>query len=734
MRLPVVCRVLTAAGIALAAAVPASGVAAGAVRRSPAATVAPEVVIALGSVSPTIVASGQKLTVTGTIRNTSNHPVVGPLVSLRLGSRRLVSRDDVAAWAEKLAPATGAKLGEQQLKATLPPGASAAFRISAGNARPSHSTAYGALPLSVEAAGAVLHTFAAFQERKEYVPLHVAWLAPLTLDANPALFGPPGTTRTKAWAKTLSTGSRLDRVIRATRQAPVAWAVDPTLVPSTNQPGTSTPGATSSPTASATSPTTGTPATGGPTPEERLRHVMGARIADGAGTRDTLVLPEADADIAATLTTGSSWALVRNEVQAAAPVATQLGGRADIAWPADGQHSTSREDGLKRLYAGQGPAAVIAAQSQLPQPSITADAARRDRDGLAVLAYDDRLSADFATTSTSASSALSSQRLVADTVALLDESPGIARNVLVVAPRDFNPEPAALTTFFATVAAISWLQPTTTADLLDAAAKAPVEPMGTDLTTSPNSSSTPSSPSGTSPTPGGAASSNAAHPAPVGEAAVLTAARAEVLDHTLRSVQGVASIREDGDAFSRVWSEAARQLTSARWRGAPTAWERLHAAIDAAVDHTTSAIKVSPRTVNFLADSGRVQITIVNALDLAVHDITLTVTPDNPRLRVDSPPPVLHIGPRSRTTVSVKVTSLAAGLVPLRTTLRAPDGTVIGRGAAVQIKVSPTGDWVYWTLGAIAGTILLLGIWRTLRNARRHREDGPAAAAKETPA
>jgi hypothetical protein len=36
------------------------------------------------------------------------------------------------------------------------------------------------------------------------------------------------------------------------------------------------------------------------------------------------------------------------------------------------------------------------------------------------------------------------------------------------------------------------------------------------------------------------------------------------------------------------------------------------------------------------------------------------------------------------------VTTLAAGLVPIRTTLTTQDGTVIGQGADVVVRVTPT--------------------------------------------
>ncbi len=66
--------------------------------------------------------------------------------------------------------------------------------------------------------------------------------------------------------------------------------------------------------------------------------------------------------------------------------------------------------------------------------------------------------------------------------------------------------------------------------------------------------------------------------------------------------------------------------------------------------------------------------------------------------------------------------------MPIRTTLTTPDGTVIGEGVDVQVQVTPTGDWVYWTLGGVAGIILVLGIWRSVR-----RRPTPRNAADPSP-
>ena len=81
--------------------------------------------------------------------------------------------------------------------------------------------------------------------------------------------------------------------------------------------------------------------------------------------------------------------------------------------------------------------------------------------------------------------------------------------------------------------------------------------------------------------------------------------------------------------------------------------------------------------------------------------------------------------------MSLRVTALAAGLVPLQTTLTTPDGTVVGQGANVQVRVTPTGDWIYWALGGVAGAILLVGVWRSVRRRPAARNDGAPGAAND---
>ena len=644
--------------------------------------------IALTSLSPTILGTRDQLVVSGSLRNEGTTPLARPVVKVVLGpSDTRMDRQGVQAWATQTGPAQGTQVGSVRLKGSVAPGDSASFQVKVTGLAARGAATYGALPLSIEAAGAAVRTFAGYQRIKQYQPMALAWAVPVTLDPDPNLFAATGQDRETAWEHALGDGSRVARVLAATQDAAVTWAIDPTLTPSLLKDAH---------------------ADGTSDREQSLRMATQQQIESLAPAHGPWVLPDTDADLGAVAASGRGDDLMQTLTARAAPVAEALGGRADIAWPAGGAYTTAAESGLRRLYRVPTLAGQVAAASALDNglDGSTPGAAQRSAGGLALLTYDDSLSRLLARTTSAGEAVLSAQQFLAESVSLLNELPGTSgRSVFVVAPRSFNPDPAAARAFFATAAAIPWLATTTTDAVLAQARRA---------------APTPAAPV-TRPLPGAAP----ARPP------VLTASRLRGLEDTVRTVEGVAQIRDDGDRFARSWTRAAEQLASTRWRDAPTAWQTLAGRVTTAAGETTSAVKVAAGNINFLADSGRLQITVTNALEVPVENVKLTVEAANPRLRIDSPPSILRIGPKSRATVSLRVTALAAGLVPLRTTLTTPDGTVIGQGANVQVRVTPTGDWIYWGLGGIAGVILLLGTWRSVHRRPRRSTTEPARGVPE---
>jgi hypothetical protein len=680
MSLVPVCRALAAAALVLpAATVQALAPAAAdpAVAVTPTATTAADLTVQLTAVTPAVVTPDVPLVIEGVVRNDGASAAPRPTVRAVLG-RIEATRPAVRAWAQETTPAQGEVLGTVRAAGAVPPGGTSSFRLSLPGLDTRGASTYGALPLSIEVAGRGVRTFAGYQRLKQYEPMTIAWAVPLTLDPDPNLFGATGDVREEAWGRALDPSARLHRVMEATADAPVTWAVDPTLTPSLLPDPVDT---------------------GDPGSRERaLRSSTESRLTTLARSHGPWVLPDTDADLAAVAGQQGAQGLLRGLVARAAEVARSLGGRADIAWPADGSYTTTRETALRRLFGAPPLAAQVTSASTRATTvqGATPGAVQRSQSGLPLLAYDDALSVLLTRTTSGPEAVLSTQQFVAESVALLNELPGTAgRAVLVAAPRSYNPDPRAAAGFLAAAGSIPWLLPQTTEQQLAAARRAP-----------PSADAAPV----TRPTV-----------APASPPPVLTAARIRQLEQTVRTVRGVAQIRDDGAAFAKTWTRAAEQLASTRWRTAPTTWNTLSGRVQAAAAQTTTAVKVSASTVNFLADSGRLQITVTNALDVPVENVKLTVEASRPLLRIDSQPAVLRIGPRSQTTVTVSVTALAAGAVPLRTTLTTPDGTIVGQGADVQVRVTPTGNWIYWALGGVAGAIIVLGVVRSMRQRPRNR-------------
>jgi hypothetical protein len=651
---------------------------------APAAT-SGDVALDLTTLTPAVANAGQTVTISGTIRNPGSSTLHKPVIRV-VANRSTLSRDEVLAWAKATGPALGTQIGTTTLPTDLLPGVTAPFQIKIRHLADQGSAMYGALPISIESGTSSLRTFAGYQVIKQYQPMSIAWAVPLTLPPDADLFGPDGANRELAWAQAVGPQSRLGRILDATTDARVTWAVDPTLTPSL------LPGAVD------TSPAT--------TQEHLLRAALEGRIRDGASRHTPWVLPDTDADVAALVGASDSPSLVAALVSRATPVAQALGGRADVAWPSDPRTTSSTEGALSRLFGRTGLAGEVTSASQraVGPSGETPAAAQRSTSGVPLLAYDAGLSALLARTTAGDEGVLSTQQFVAESAALLNELPGTqGRSVFVAAPRTFDPDPTAARAFFAAAASIPWLTTTTTdAELSAARAAAPTQGAPVTLSAEPSTAAPP----------------------------VLTSARVNGLEQTLDTVRGVAQVREDGATFARTWARATEQLASTRWRASPVGWNLVNGKIQAATRQTTTAVKVLAGTINFLADSGRLQITVTNGLDVPVRNIKVTVEASNPRLRIDSQPPILRIGAGSRATVSVGVTALAAGIVPLRTTLTTPDGTVIGQGADVEVRVTPTGNWVYWALGGLAGVVLLLGIIRsfTRRPAARPAADLPERA------
>jgi len=618
-----------------------------------------------------------------------------------------------------------AEVARTSLSRTLAPGSVTAFALTVPATAISHRESFAVLPLRVDVVGTTpavtrelgdLHTFVpTLSSVKRYEPLSIAWLVPLTLDPNPALHGVDSPARTAAWTKAIGAGSRLDRLIQGTENADVTWAIDPAILgPPLKPASVGAPGSTPS--------ASNAPAPDGSATTDRVTQSTAAlaRRLRAAAPRHTLwSLPYADPDLAALLHLASGTRAMAAAISRPSTLDAAISrARTDIAWPVEGTLTSQSEAQLRRAFSAPGLAAAVTSSSTLTNRSgSTRDASRRSSGGLPLLAYDEALSRTLAQTSASSTGAVTIQRFLADSMALLGERPGTRnRSVLVAAPRTFAGDPTVLRHFFAAIAKTPWLIPTTTGQLLTASEGLAPEVPGVGPT------GTAESPETATPPP---VSNTASDPLSPGTSP-LTSAGLATTAITMSAITGIASISDDSHLFQVRWTDAQNQKLSARWRGHPDDLAAIDAATTSAITAVSRRVTVAPSSVNFFADRGVLQVTVVNDLAVPIHDVRLTLTPAQPRLRIEQQPGPLKIGAKSRTNVPLQVTSIAAGLVAIEAVLTTPNGTPLGQNARVDVRVQPTSTWIYWVLGGLAGLVLVLGTYRSLRRGST-RASRPAA-------
>lgn len=697
-------------------------------------------VIVLQTMTPAVVKPGTDVSVTGTVTAPSDGPLSAPEVRIIRGEVPVRQTDALDDWAAGRTRAVGRTVSTTKLP-TVPAGHTQAFSATVPWDRLRSPAAFAALPIAVDVfqQGATeptgsTRTFVAWNSRKEYVPLDVATVLPVTLDPAVALFSRSDAVRLRAWQGAIGPASRVSRLIEGTRNSQVDLAVDPSVLgpdagaaaasgsptpPATGPPGTtpSTPGSpnsssaagataspagtpTGTPTAASPPPATPRPSTSTPAPTTGASSASQAIAALGNDLvtqlrgRSVWALPYADADLAAAVGADPANSLVRDLVSRASTLGTRLGqpARADIVWPIDGLLPPGREAGLHTLLSGtvvKAPAGIVVSADAVTKPTVYTPTARRvTSSGTRLLAYDGRLSA-LLPQRTDPSAVLSTQRYLAETLVLLGERAGTARSVLVTAPRSYDPDPAALASFLAATSSAPWLHPVPAASLL--------ADDGTDRA-QPQTAASATLPPGVPPP-------------------VLTARRLAQLAHQRDTLLSVSSVLRDGQEFERTYREVLDELASARWRYQPKAWPVLAGSVAADVRAATSAIRVVPRTstINLLAENGTLRITVENGLDYTVENIRLRLLPDNPRVRVVEQPAPVSIGPSSRTNVPVDVAAVAAGKAQIRAFLTTADGTVIGSSAIIPVTANPLDSTIYWVGGVLVGLVLVAGVIRAVR-------------------
>ena len=667
--------------------------------------------LALTAVTPPVDGPGVAVTITGTVRAPASAALTAPTVRLVVSTTPIVSRAAVTSWATSTTALTGSEVATVKLPGAVAAGATVPFTLTIPAGRLALSRAFGVVPVAVQlrdtASGTseVLRTFVGWKRAEEYEPLRLAVVAPVTVTPQAALFSTDAATRIAAWQQQLDPSGRINRILDGTDvtgpagPVPVTWAVDPALVGGS----------------AGSSSSSGTSGSGGSAATDPLTPVIApllTRLATGVASHPLWALPVADPDLAATTATAPNDPTVARLVRESTGLGTALGVpvTTGVAWPTDGSFQADREPGLRAAFQSTGLTAVVGSSSALPVVSgYSGQAPRRTASGIPLLAWDDELTRLAAQTTTPEDGVVTGQRFLAETAALLGESPGVTRSFLVALPRTLDPDPTALRTVLGTVAQVPWVQMVTTSTLQQEAATQ--DPVASTSAGSWSAGGTPQ----------------------------VDAGRLTRLGAQRQAINEVSSVLgPDGAAYRAPLTTMLDQVPSVRWRQDPSQLAALEQGLAQASTGATSGISVSDQTTNFLADEGTLQITVVNTLSIPVEGVRLVLNPTNPRLRIIDQPQPVTIAPNSRAVVGVKAEALAAGLVPVTATLTTADGTPIGVPGTITVRANPPGYTFYIVGGAVIALVLLLGIVRSIRRPRTPvavppAPAGGAAATEESP-
>lgn len=654
----------------------------------------PSARVDLSHVGPALVVPTSTLTVSGTITNTGAVPLDAVGARLRLVHTDL-SRSQVGSWSDQTDQRTGTVVGPtlNVQPRSIPVAGHAMFTLAVdarqlGLAGRSFGP-YG-LAVEVRAQGelgrqqvGLARTTIQWQPSggKEYAAQKIAWLMPIT-----GLPGGGGDDPTPDQvAAAVGPGSRLRRLLDAASAPDVGWAVDPALLDALRRVATPADDAPTAPPATA------------PPSDVTARTTVAAFLAElrrAADGRVVIELPYADPDLAA-VTAGGRPDLLRAAQAAGAGIVSEVLGVTPVtgvAWPAQGW---ADDTALAVAAAAGDHAMVLDADSRRLVDALpyTADARADLPHGVTGWLADPTLSALAAGSGATGGAAV--RRLLAETAAFTSERPRLARRLLVVAPRDIDPDPRAFRSLVRATSSVPWLTVIGATDLRNPP---------------PGSGGTADLPRLVVAAPPDVvqAGLGAAHVAAVRRLRASLAALGEVVD----------SPAQVTDALQR----ATLELVSCSWRGRPTDLRARRSQVADRVRALTDGVRVLPSSVNFLTNSARLQITVVNGLPETVTGLRLRVTSANPRLRVvGSDVATPSLAPATRAQVQVPVQALGSGKVQLTAQLVSPSGRPLGQSVAVTVRAQPTGAWALWVLGAVAAAVLGVGVVRALLRPRRTR-------------
>jgi hypothetical protein len=672
----------------------------------------------LNQVTPSALTAQDQLVVNGAVRNSSNKMVKNLTVSLRFGYTALSGKSGVSDWVDDGDVSTTSTVLDTVTLKNVPAKGLATFRLTraAGSiGLASYTSSFGPRPIALVATSGLGKQLSVLRSTVVWAPegseqkVGLTLLAPLTSAVPSSTAGLP----TEEAAAELLPGSRLSRVLDASTDPAIGWAVDPALLAaakalkdggiseSTDEASDPTP----TPTKPSASPGPGpTPSKSssatGPVITVQDAKAAGTtwlnRITSGRTNRSVIGLSYADADLNSLLKGGLSTDLLRQSDQLGQAVEKETLGKTlpwRIAWPADGVISNDAIQGLGQTRHRS----VILSEAQQPPasdldytPSGKSTLRRKDST-LTGLLYDQDLSDLFAKAGQDPS-AQTTQTLLAELAAISAEAaPGQAtRQVLAVAPRNWDPQPGRVQALTTALRQSSWVQLSSLkklgeADSVDRKRHA----YGTKAT---------------------------AKELPTGNLS-----NALAMD---RDLDNVAPALIDNQDVVRRLQQRIASLLSFAWRSDLDAQADARRSVMDDVDALAGGVQllVGSQTKTFTARSAPIQVTVDNKTDYAVR-VSVSFRTGSGQLKIDQQPTAVTVAANHRQSFRVEARAIATGDVMVETKLLTGEGAsqrVLGDPQTFEVKVRP--NWESWGMigmAVILGFLLLIGLLRSFRRNRK---------------
>lgn len=611
-----------------------------------------------------IVGPGDEVEVSVSVRNDGEEIIKDASLDLRFRSAQLISRSAVELWEQPdedsvfdlLGPEGTVVISEEL--ADLNPGQERLVKLRISTEKlylPRSPSQWGPRGIAVDTKiGSDLvareRTFILWfpATQDQVFPTQLSVLAPLAGT-------PPGGLDGEAQ------GDRLQKVLDATSEREVSYAIDPYLLS-----GTET-------------------QTAVPHIRKRLKG------------REVFALPKFDADVTSLAQIDELRAA--DYLQAArSAISSELDTSASdiLLWP-EGQADTSLAD-FAAAQESLGVGAIITGPTQLlpvtPLTYTPSGKARIATDAGLVTALipDSELSTTLtaaATDGVTSSTALARQRLLADTAVITQERPADPRHVLVTLPRNWNPDPERAQELLSALTAAPWVELEAVRTLIGApSGQVEREPLplkvepGTDL-----------------------------------DGQLVKSAKAAQTD-----LNEFRSIIERPDLVLPLADIQLAGIVSNGWRHSPDERDALVAEISREVKRLQNSVNVIPAgAVNLVTDAGEIPVIIKNEFHQEVS-VQVRLETDSSFLKTTQVI-TAEVPADSESSVLVPVEAIGNRDVEVAVNLETENGGQIGEPQTITVRVrAGWEDAGTRVIGAVLIVLFVIGIIRTVRRAQKRRK------------